>query len=307
LSENQGDCWAWTMEELGRYYETCAARHQPSPDLLNYLSPVERSRREIPGTVRDAIGLYLDAAATLGRRTAEMHLALAAPTEDLAFQPEPATSADLVSLAASFRANAVSSFDTLRANLASLPDDVVGHAGIVLSHRLSLLKRFDDLDGIEACGVKIRIHGNYHLGNELYVKSDYIIINFDGCAAPAGVEKPSKEPPLKDVASMLRSFSYAAYAGLVNYTARRPEGFRQLERWADLWEQWVSAAFLKSYRACAAGPVLPSDDSHFAALLDAYLLDRALREVRSELDGHPDRVHIPLRGVLALAERISAT
>src|SRR5262249_17995240 len=123
---------------------------------------------------------------------------------------------------------------------------------------------------------KIRCHGDYHLGQVLWADGDFFIIDFEGEPTRTVEQRRAKQSPLKDVAGMLRSFHYAAYAGLFGFTANRPDDFRRLEPWADLWHRWAAAAFLRSYRAAAgAAPFLPAEPSALAALLDAFILDKA--------------------------------
>jgi maltose alpha-D-glucosyltransferase/alpha-amylase len=305
LVENQGDGWCWTLEELGRYYETCSTRHSPPDDLLaDGASPLKLSQAEIPAAAREAIGLYMDSAATLGRTTAEMHLVLGSPTKDPAFQPQLITAADLTALANGMRNHAVAAFDTLRESLPTLPDEVVGNAGLVLSHRRSLLERFQHLEHLDVGASLIRIHGDYHLGQVLCVRNDYVILDFEGEPARPLAERRTKQTALKDVAGMLRSFSYAAYEGLMNHVARRPEDFAQLEPWATLWERWISAAFLKSYLARSAGAsFLPANNRHLEKLLEVLVLDKALYELRYELNHRPSWLRIPLWGILRLAQQ----
>ena len=109
--------------------------------------------------------------------------------------------------------------------------------------------------------------------------------------------------PLKDVAGMLRSFSYAAHAAFMAHAARRPQSATSLEPWAILWERCVSAVFLKAYRAATKGEqLLPEDSATLARLLDAYLMDKALYELSYELGNRPTWVRIPLLGILSLVQ-----
>lgn len=100
---------------------------------------------------------------------------------------------------------------------------------------------------------------------------------------------------------MLRSFSYAAYASLINYTTRHPEDIARLQPWAQLWERSVAAQFLRAYRETAQDAAfLPLDSTDFQKLLDIFLADKALYEVLYELNARPSWVRIPLMGIMSL-------
>src|SRR5215469_14531485 len=126
----------------------------------------------------------------------------------------------------------------------------------------------------------MRVHGDYHLGQVLRVKTDHVILDFEGEPARPIAERRAKQSPLRDVAGMLRSFGYAAYVGLMNYTSRRPEDLDRLEAWAQLWERSNCAEFLRAYRETAEGAAfVPSESSDFRRLLAVFLLDKALYEL----------------------------
>jgi maltose alpha-D-glucosyltransferase/alpha-amylase len=176
----------------------------------------------------------------------------------------------------------------------------VEEAGLVLRRRRELLNRVQQLaPGMG--GQRIRVHGDYHLGQVLRVRNDYVILDFEGEPAKPLPERRAKHSPLKDVAGMLRSFSYAAYAALFNYAARRPEAVDQLEPWAQLWERSTSAEFLRAYReTIAPGWLLPESPGDAEALLRAYLIDKAMYELRYEFNNRPNWVRIPLWGLAEL-------
>ena len=147
-----------------------------------------------------------------------------------------------------------------------------------------------------------RIHGDYHLGQVLYTGKDFIIIDFEGePARPISVRR-LKQSPLRDVAGMLRSFHYAVYTTLLEQAADiRPEDLAAFDPWARVWYLWVSAVFLKAYCAVAGqGAFLPQTREECQVLLDAYLLEKVLYELRYELNSRPDWVNVPLQGILDL-------
>ena len=286
LIANEGDGWTWATEELERYYENSA--RMPFPQAAE--------------SARDHAGAFLEAAAVLGRRTAEMHLALAAATDELAFAPEPFEAKQIEAMSDEMRSEATKAFDLLKGNLSQLPDESLAMAGVALGKRRQIVDRL----GLQAqdhdYGKRIRTHGDYHLGHLLRTKNDFVILDFEGEPGRPLAQRRAKHSPLKDVAGMLRSFSYAANATLMNYTTRHPEDFASLEPWASLWERTVSAEFLATYReATQASNILPAAEEDFRGLLGAYLLEKATYELTYELNNRPTWVRVPLAGILALA------
>jgi maltose alpha-D-glucosyltransferase / alpha-amylase len=302
LVSNEGDGWQWTLEELDRYYEASAVQAFPLGGLPEQdLNLLQLSQAQESTLAREHVGTYLDAAALLGRRTAEMHLALASPTHDPAFMPEPVSSLDIDRLREELIQHATSAFDALKENVARLPDSVLERAGLVLSRRTLVLDRLRQLSANEIHALRTRIHGDYHLGQVLRSKGDFVILDFEGEPARSLAERRTKQSPLKDVAGMLRSFSYAAFSALLKYSTRRPEDFHRLEPWTRLWEQSVWSAFLRTYCEYAKGvSVVPSEPQLFQQLLEAYVIDKALYELAYELNNRPNWVVIPLTGILAL-------
>ena len=304
LVPNEGDGWQWMLEELVRYYEGAPASQFPVSQLPAAGEPIDPESRAMTH-VRDVAGISLDAAYTLGRRTAELHLALAQPTDEAAFAPEPMDAAYIEELNRDLQAHAARAFDVLRGSLASLSEeaeDTVELAGLLLSRRRLVLAKFAGLNELGAGTLRTRVHGDYHLGQVLRSRGDFVLLDFEGEPARPLAERRAKQSPMKDVAGMLRSFSYAAYSGLARATQRRPQDTEQLEPWARLWDAAVSEEFLNAYRKAAGGSaILPPTESSFARLLDVYLLDKALYELVYELNNRPTWVKIPLSGILQLS------
>jgi trehalose synthase-fused probable maltokinase len=246
--------------------------------------------------------VYIDSAQVLGRRTAELHLALIADTRTQPFALEPFSREHYERLLADAVGQARAAEETLAR--VQLPDGTAAAGTLALEHTRQLLRGLLDAQArkpFDATTSRSRIHGDYHLGQVLWSEGDFYILDFEGEPARPVAERRDKESPLKDVAGMLRSFNYAAYAALFNRTAGRVEDFDRLEPWARVWSRWVGAAFLKGYLAVAEGaPFLPVDAVQRAALLDLYLVDKALYELNYELHNRPDWVRIPLRGLADL-------
>jgi maltose alpha-D-glucosyltransferase/alpha-amylase len=308
LVANEGDGWEWTLEELQRYFEQVAgialpAQQQP-PGHISMTALAEQPESE---WAREYVGTYLEAAALLGRRTAELHLALGHPTDDPAFAPESMTQADLARLKSDLTTHASAAFDALRQSLSRLPGEVEEMSGLVLSRRRLVVERLERVGALDGAGMRTRVHGDYHLGQVLRTRGDFVILDFEGEPARTLAERRVKQSPMKDVAGMLRSFSYAAYTGLLRVLTRRPGDAERLEPWTRLWEQSVCGAFLRAYRltleAAGSEALLPENDAEFEQLLEIYVLDKALYELVYELNNRPAWVRIPLAGILALPLR----
>jgi maltose alpha-D-glucosyltransferase/alpha-amylase len=197
--------------------------------------------------------------------------------------------------------------DALDARLGALPADVVPPARDLLGRRSSVRRQFDLVGALGTdAGARIRVHGDYHLAQVLWSENDFYIIDFEGEPARRLAERREPHLPLKDVAGMLRSFGYAAYGGVYAWTNTRPDDFGRLEPWARVWQAWASAAFLHTYfDVVAPSRLLPADPRALNALLDAYVLDKALYELRYELNNRPEWVRIPLWGALNITGRAS--
>ncbi len=301
LVANGGDGWEWTLEELNRYFEACAPLPFPTNSGGEAGNPKVPPGRPVPESVWNHLRLYLDSAATLGRRTGELHRALASSKDDPGFTPEPLTEEDVEALLAGLHQHASRIFDALAERMPYLPNEVVGIASAVVSRRRHILGHFETLKLDSLRPWRIRVHGDYHLGQILKVNGDFVILDFEGEPARSLADRRAKQCPLKDVAGMLRSFSYAAQASLINYATRHPAHLARLEPWADFWERSVGAEFLRAYwETTRNAEFLPTDSGGFRRLLDAFLIDKAIYEVLYELNARPAWVRIPLMGILSL-------
>jgi maltose alpha-D-glucosyltransferase/alpha-amylase len=193
-------------------------------------------------------------------------------------------------------------FPALKRRVDELKDGVRESALAVIGSEEDALRRFQLLLGRQLSGMRVRCHGDYHLGQVLFTGKDFVIIDFEGEPARPLSQRRLKRSPLTDVAGMLRSFTYAADVALLNELARGSipsEGVPSLDEWSKVWSAWVGAAFLKQYIETMGGsPILPQTGTDMALLLNVLLLEKALYEVNYELNNRPDWLRIPLRGVM---------
>ena len=304
---NEGDAWQYTLDALSGYYGRCqpgAAPWTGDAGAPPARSPLDLSSTPPPSLAREIIGSYLPAVELLGRRTAELHLALASHPEDPEFAPEPFTPMYQGSLCQSMLTATTRAFQSLRRGLAGVPDAAHDDARSLLERDQELRQRFRRLRDQPCSALRFRYHGDFHLGQVLSTGRDFVIIDFEGEPARPLSQRRVKRSPLRDVAGMLRSLHYAAYAASLGLVAGvDPGDFPPLEPWARFWHLWVSRAYLTGYLAVADGsPLLPAAHEERRVLLDAFLLDKALYELLYELNNRPTWVGIPLRGILQLLD-----
>jgi len=303
--ESQADGWTHAMDWLGRFFDQVAAREAPAS--MSTVSLEELASAGPPTHVQEVLGAYLETAATLGRRTAEMHVALAANSTNSAFAPEPLSHDDLVAASQKSMTQAEKTLQALDAALNSasprMPHEVAEQTRRLLAAREQLFERIRSVTSLNPTASKIRIHGDYRLGQVLLAEGDVYIQNFEGHPSwPVGAQR-EKQSPLRDVAGMMRSFSYAAYAALLTHAAARPAELTSMEPWARLWQTWTTTTFLQHYLSAASDTAgLAGYSSERDRTLRFFMLDRALRELDGELNNRPEWVGIPLAGVLELLE-----
>jgi maltose alpha-D-glucosyltransferase / alpha-amylase len=293
---NQGDAWQYTLNTLAHFFRGVDLVGAEPPPVAHNL--VQASAAEPPEVAVRTIGAYLDSARLLGRRTAELHRALASDPTDAAFAPERITAQDQRSIYQSVSGVSMRSTDLLRSQLKKLPEDAREDAKRVLELEpriASILKTFLSR---RLTTTRIRVHGDYHLGQVLYTGHDFVIIDFEGEPTRSLYERRLKRLALRDVAGMLRSFDYASQAALRSDQID-PAALPGLRTWGRFWVQCVSAAFLRSYLATAGTEsFVPQTPDDLDLQLNTMLLEKALYELRYELNMRPDWVRIPLRGIL---------
>ncbi|MBI4604224.1 MAG: putative maltokinase, partial [Planctomycetes bacterium] len=294
----EADGWSHTLDALGRFFERALRYHaEGRAPAAAGPSTLEAVRRDLPPAAQELLGTYVTTAQVLGRRTAEMHRALASVPEDPAFAPEPFTPFFQRSLFQSRRALASRALGVLEDEIAELSGPLAEEARRVVALREEILRRFRRCMDRRLTSLRIRCHGDFRLEQVICTGKDFIAIDFEGEPwRPLG-ERRLKRSALRDVAGMLLSFRHAAAASL-EVGSLRPEDRTVLEPWADAWRDWVSVAYLKAYiEACADAPFLRLDPEELGCLLEAQILEKALSEIGDAPRRPRERLHVPLAAI----------
>jgi maltose alpha-D-glucosyltransferase/alpha-amylase len=302
--QNEGTAWIQAREELRRFYERVLARgRQVVPPPIPPITVVELAHLEPPAIVREEMGSYLDAAAAqIGRRTAALHLALASDGEDRSFAPDPYSALDLRSKYQTLRNLAGKTLRQLKELLPQLPPAAQEDARTLVNAEGTILRGFAGLLNQRLTARRIRVHGDYHLGQVLFTGKDYVVIDFEGSRDRTLSERRRKRSALADVAGMVRSFQFAALSVLLDPSVVREEDRAVLGPWAEHWHTWAAATFVRTYLETAGGAsFVPAEPEQVAALLEALTIERGFVELRRDLEWPSSgRAWIPLRGLVRL-------
>jgi maltose alpha-D-glucosyltransferase / alpha-amylase len=306
---NEGDAWKYTLRALADFWRDAPKRFdQIAEAVAKHTQSNSSTTDEIPPIAAELYGDYLAASTLLGRRTAEMHQALASDPNDPAFAPEPFTADFRANLRETLVSNANATLDLLRAHLQEFAPGIRGRAHMVLDSRQKIVSIIRDTFNLPLTGLRIRIHGDYHLGQVLRAQNDFVIIDFEGEPGRPLADRVVKRSALQDVAGMLRSFHYAAYGPLLAPIGEAPQGdAMQLAVLARYWNRWVSRSFLRGYFHTAGNAAfLPKTEAERNALLQVSLLSKCLFELSYELNNRPDWLRVPLAGIIEYLENPGA-
>lgn len=301
---NHGDAWTYMLDRLNSYYERILSQQEDFsqvPELMGSLTNPMASDT-MPVALSELLGpIATERTRLLGERTAEMHLALASNTTLPDFKPEPFSLHYQRSLFSSLQSLVRGTYQNLGKKIKTLSPELRSEAEEVYAMKDDLLKTMKRIYSKKLEVVKIRNHGDYHLGQVLFTGKDFVILDFEGEPARSFSERRLKRSPLRDVAGMIRSYHYAAYAGLLLHDNYREEDLKTLLPWAEFWFHHMSGFFMHAYLNKVKGSAfIPQDKDDLEVMLQTFLLEKAVYELNYELNNRPDWLMIPLRGVKAL-------
>ena len=306
--QNQGDAWEYTVSSLSRFFERVMESQDEVKAAVPEKSLLELSRVPMPPDLAEQMGFYLESTILLARRTAQMHAALASASENALFTPEPFSTLYQRSLFQSMSSLAGRILTQLEKRITAkknpLPETTRVIAETILSRRQEIMDRFRALTNRKISALRLRCHGDFHLGQILHTGKDFVIIDFEGEPMRPVSERRIKRSPLRDVAGLLRSFHYACYFALQAEEARgmfSPKLRETMAAKAEEWRLWVSAQYLGEYLARSADAgFLPDTREEMGVLLQAYLMEKAVYELGYEMINRPEWIMIPLKGIAHL-------
>ncbi len=285
--ENQGSAFDYTLNYLSRFLENWQAA----------INGERAGQEELPHAA------FLNQMHLLGQRTGELHQALAASTEIEAFAPEPLAAGETDAWVEKVGRDVDLSLDQVLKAAGRLPEAARPLAEEVLARREQLKAMPAVLHPGELRLVKTRYHGDYHLGQVLLCGDDFVLIDFEGEPGRTLTERRRKGSPLKDVAGMLRSFDYAAAVTFGGCHCESQAAYTAIQHLLKSWRHEVKAAFLEGYRAGVEGcPSYPEKPWQADRLIRLFSLEKALYELRYELESRPQWVHIPLADLVELTD-----
>ena len=305
--DNSGDAWTYTKGVVARYFEQILAKGGEQSGIPQQYPPlISLKIKDIPVPFQTLIGeLFLEMISLLGKRTAELHLALSRGDTNSEFCPEPFSQLYQRSLFQSMQGLTQRTFQLLNKKIEQVPVEFRSEAEQVLGMEKRILDTLRRIIQRKITSMKIRTHGDYHLGQVLYTGKDFVIMDFEGEPARALSERKLKRSPFRDVSGMVRSFHYAAHSTLFMNPTFRVSDLPLLEPWIEPWYYYVSGVFISSYLETAGkAPFVPDTTEEIMILLQTFLLEKAIYELGYEMNNRPEWVIIPLRGIENLMESL---
>lgn len=304
MVKSNSDGWEYMLDRLDDFNDNLLTTHDKEIVLQESLGTLTEplAYEDVPAATKEKLEASVaELVKLLGERTGEMHLALSSEQNNPAFKPEEYSLHYQRSLFSSLQSLVRVAFQSLSRNLKKLPNNVRQEAEEVLGMKEEILTIFKKIYSHKIDVTKIRIHGDYHLGQVLFTGGDFMILDFEGEPARSYSERRLKYSPLRDVAGMIRSFHYAAYGSLFLDNQIRPEDIEKLLPHVEQWYHYMSGFFMKSYlETVGEASFVPKATEDLEIMLQTFLMQKAVYELNYELNNRPDWVLVPLRGIKSI-------
>ncbi|RIA09569.1 maltose alpha-D-glucosyltransferase/alpha-amylase [Flavobacteriaceae bacterium MAR_2010_72] len=296
---NEGDAWQYMLTELHKVFSNLEYKHINISHLPKTKDFERLDIRDVPPQIIDWAGLNLFLKIqTLAKRTAEMHIALGSEFEDTAFTPAHFNGDYTVWLKNRLLYQFQNRLNIIENSLHKLDGLALELANEFLDKKNEIRKRFVNFDWTKLKGERIRVHGDYHLGQVLVKDNDFYILDFEGEPESTIRDRKVKQPPLKDVAGMFRSFHYAIYATIFNNLDKYKQSQEELFEAGEILYQYLIGVFLGTYVVEIQNANLNIGYSQERIFLLKYsLLEKAVYELGYELNSRPRWAVIPLKGI----------
>ena len=300
---NKGNGWAVLSTEVENFYtKVLALPTTLQKQLPNTWNLHTLKDNAIPTDLQELLGKTVcDTITLLGKRTAEMHIALASQPTIADFAPEKFTMEYQNYLYNHLTGHINDKLNFLQTICTSLPTTIQTDVDKILHAKDKILAVFEPLKTVPICAMRTRIHGDYQVGQLLFTGTDFVIIDFEGEPATPITERKAKYAVFKDVAGMIRSFQYVAHAPRIQQATFKNRDTTMLTLWAETWYLCIRDCFLESYlTTLGASELVPRDKKSMQLLLTIYLMEKAMYEVCYEVNNRPTWLPIPLYGVVKL-------
>lgn len=306
LVDNEGDAWDYILKEVHKVFMNLEFKNINIKQLPK-ATPFERLEiTDVSPEIIDWIGLNLfHKTQVLAKRTAEMHIALGSEFTDTAFEPTHFNGDYEVWLKNRLLYQFQNRLNTVENNLHKLKGMALDLANDFLARKNEIRKRFVDFDWTKLKGLRIRVHGDYHLGQILVQNDDFYIIDFEGEPESTIRDRKVKQPPLKDVAGLFRSYHYAIYSSIFNNKDLYKESQEELFEAGEILYNYIINVFLGTYVALIKKANLNIGYKEERIFLLQYsLLEKAVYELGYELNSRPQWAVIPLKGISNIINQI---
>lgn len=301
----EDSAWSFTVDSLNRFFINILLAKK-NPDNIELHPPkTDISLTGVPEIIIESTGIfYLDMIYLLGQRTAEFHLAVMNLREHRGFEHEHYSKLYQRSIYQSFHSQTNWTMEMIEAKKHSFPSEYQTLVRDILSSKPVLMTHLKEIVDHKIQTIKMRIHGDYHLGQVLFTGKDFIIHNFEGDLTRSMSERRLKYCPLRDVGGMIWSLCHTVQTALMTNASLRPEDVQFLAPWAELWYVYMESVFLTAYlRTVRDASFIPPSERDLMILLDSFIIERSMNKLQGYLGSDLNNALSAMKALIVLLKR----